>query len=514
MAFHSVLFDQAASGSSGEDRPAPAFFTDLNLDQVIDAATVGKGAYHLSPLFYNPLSDLDTIRYRQEVFQDLERPAVREVIGHFAEADLVAKFKYRIRDMQNDDMGLGHYHRVRLFLNAAVHYCRSVARLASGFSDVGLRSRGLRGLHEYLTGYVNAQAFLELRNEAGRLEGELGAIRYCLLIKGNRITVGAFDEEFDYNEQVAATFDRFQQGAVPDYLPNFRDWETYTAAGVIHLVAKAYPGVFNSLDNFYSQHQDYLDDKISRFDREIQFYLAYLSYIEPLRAAGLPISYPQMSGSCKNEQVRDTFDLALASQLTSQGTSVVANDISLTDPERILVVSGPNSGGNTTLARTFGQLHYLARLGCPVPGREVRLFLCDQIFSHFERAEDLDTLTGKLQEELDRLKADLDQATPNSVLILNEVFNSTTAQDALFLSRQVLDQVADLDALCICVTFLDELASMNKKTVSMVSTVIPDDPATRTYKIVRRPADGRAYAHALAVKYGLTFDRLTAEIHG
>jgi hypothetical protein len=105
-----------------------------------------------------------------------------------------------------------------------------------------------------------------------------------------------------------------------------------------------------------------------------------------------------MSGSCKNEQVRDTFDLALASQLTSQGARVVANDISLTDPDRILVVSGPKSGGKTTLARTFGQLHYLARLGCSVPGREVRLFLCDQIFSHFERAEDIDTLAGKLQE--------------------------------------------------------------------------------------------------------------------
>jgi DNA mismatch repair protein MutS len=85
--------------------------------------------------------------------------------------------------------------------------------------DIGVRSRGLLGLHEYLTGYIHAEAFLELRNAARTLESELDGIRYYLLIKGNRMTVGAFDEEFHYNEQMAATFDRFQQGRCPSTSP-------------------------------------------------------------------------------------------------------------------------------------------------------------------------------------------------------------------------------------------------------------------------------------------------------
>jgi DNA mismatch repair protein MutS len=160
----------------------------------------------------------------------------------------------------------------------------------------------------------------------------------------------------------------------------------------------------------------------------------------------------------------------------------------------------------------FGQLHYLAALGCPVPARKARLFICDRIFTHFEREESVSDLRGRLQNDLLRMRDILLNATPESVLIVNEIFASTTLEDAVFLSRHIMERVVDLGALCVWVTFIDELSCLGRETVSMVGTVDPDNPNVRTFKILRRPADGLAYALSIARKHRLTYQQIKERV--
>jgi DNA mismatch repair ATPase MutS len=117
-------------------------------------------------------------------------------------------------------------------------------------------------------------------------------------------------------------------------------------------------------------------------------------------------------------------------------------------------------------------------------------------------------MSGKLEDDLIRIGDILRAATGASIVILNEIFTSTTVQDARFLGTKLLTKVMRLDALCVYVTFVDELASLGEQIASMMSTIVPGNPAERTYKVVRKPADGLAYALAIAEKYDLTYQRL------
>jgi hypothetical protein len=62
------------------------------------------------------------------------------------------------------------------------------------------------------------------------------------------------------------------------------------------------------------------------------------------------------------------------------------------------------------------------------------------------------------------------------------------------------------------VTFIDALSTLNDKTVSMVSTVDPEDSARRTFTIIREPANGLAYALSLAQKHGVAYEQLRRRV--
>jgi DNA mismatch repair protein MutS len=400
------------------------------------------------------------------------------------------------------------------FLDAVALYCDAVTALVRDLNRADLRSRGFRTFRDHLADYAASGPFTALSAETKSLSDQLGGVKYCLHIRDSRIRVTRYDAEADYSAEVASTFRRFAHGAFKDYRTTFHELADmdHVEAGILDLVAKLYPDIFAGLEEFCGRHRGYLDQTVAAFDREVQFYVAYLEFTAHFERAGLAFCYPRVSGASKDVMARGTFDIALAAKLVPAQEPVVCNDFHLRGPERILVVSGPNQGGKTTLARTFGQLHYLASLGVPVPGSDARLFLFDQLFTHFERGENLQDLRGKLEDDLTRIHGILEQATTASIVILNEIFTSTTLQDAVFLGSRVLEQIAGLDLLCVCVTFVDELASLGAATVSMMSTVDPDNPVVRTYKIVRRPADGLAYALAIAEKHGLTYEALRKQI--
>ena len=503
MTFQSILFKNAADRGPVEQAAQPDFFVDLNLDQIVAAVTAKREEYDLKPFFHLPLADADAITYRHEIMQDLEEPRLfrditafgarmRTMRGHLALAD---KLSY-VRQKE------------RWFLDAVAAYCDAVTQLTHDLSRTQFISRGLLSFREYVIGYAASEGFVSLLEQTKKLKADIASIRYCLFIGGLTAQASRYAGEPDYSAEIEATFERFKQGDVREYPFEFSEEPGMNRIeAMIHeLVVQLYSDVFSALENYCTVHGEFRDPTIATFDREVQFYLAWLEHIAPLRKAGLNFCYPLISQTSKVISSLQGFDLALATKLMAEHALPVCNDFHLTGPERTIVVTGPNQGGKTTFARTFGQLHYLAGLGCPVPGAQAQLYLFDRLFTHFEREENTANLRGKLQDDLVRIHAILEHATPESIVIINEIFTSTTFRDATLLSRKIASRITELGLLCVWVTFIDELASLNEKIVSMTSMVVPENPALRTYRIVRRPADGLAYAQAIAEKYRLTYD--------
>lgn len=508
MVFHSMLYPQPFDCQRLADKP-PQYFRDLNLDQIVEAITLGKEEYGLKPFFYTPVEDVDTVHFRHEVMQDLENPQLMKAVKQFAA---------RITDIRRHirDAGKLYYklQREAVFLDAVSVYCEAVEEFTARLHQQTVQSQGMLNFRDYLASHTSSEIFTPLASTTRQLKANLAAIHYTLLIKGSSITVRRYGGERDYATDVLETFEKFQQGAASDYRVEFRSRleMNHVEAEVLDRLAWLYPESFQALELFWNANQDFIDEKIAVFDREIQFYVSYLDYVAILQKHGLKVCYPQISDARKEIFAEETFDVALAYQLTSKDVHVVCNDFYLRDPERIFVVSGPNQGGKTTFARTFGQIHFLGALGCQVPGQRAQLFLFDQMYSHFEREESMVSQSGKLQDDLLRIRDILEDATPNSIVILNEIFSSTALTDARFLAQEVMQRIVQLDLLCVVVTFIDELAALGEKTVSMVSTIVPEDPSVRTYKIIRRPADGLSYALSIAQKFRLTYTELKERI--
>ncbi|MPZ85340.1 MAG: DNA mismatch repair protein MutS [Actinophytocola sp.] len=503
--FQSILFERAVLV---DELSEPEFFGDLNLDQVVAAVTAGRGEYDLTPFFYAPLRDVAAVHYRHEVLRDLQRDAVREPVERFASSmremrahlDQAGKLRYR-------------YQKQRWFLYAVATYSAAVVALRDRLAAVEVASRGFREFREYLGEYVGSPRFRGLVADTRERREDLDRIRYCVHIRGARVRISRYEDESDYSLAVSRTFAKFRQGTVKERRFTFAEPAdmNHVEAQVLEGVTTLFSETFAELTRYREQHADFLDRPIETFDREVQFYLAWLDYGKRFTAAGLALTLPRVSTRDKRISAEEAYDLALATKVVP-AEPVVCNDFRLDDGERIIVVTGPNQGGKTTFARMFGQLTYLASLGCPVPAIRASLFLPDRLFSHFEREESLATLRGKLDDELVRIHDIISRATGRSVIVMNESFASTTLNDALFIGTEVLNRIIALGSLAVYVTFVDELASLSDTTVSMVGGVVPDDPARRTYQIARRPADGLAYAAAIATKYGLDHDTLRRRV--
>jgi hypothetical protein len=187
-----------AAGAPDEDR---SFAADLNLDQIVAAIAGDREERDLiTRVLFAHLRDSVVVRYRQEVFSDLDDPMLFDAVQRFA--GQMGQVRSHLR--QIDQIRYRHQ-REGWLLDAASIYCDGVRSLAGCLASAGISSRALLALRDYVASYASSPGFTALVSETKDRKDVLGRIRYCTRIRGDRVEVSRYVGEADYSAAVLAS---------------------------------------------------------------------------------------------------------------------------------------------------------------------------------------------------------------------------------------------------------------------------------------------------------------------
>ncbi len=118
----------------------------------------------------------------------------------------------------------------------------------------------------------------------------------------------------------------------------------------------------------------------------------------------------------------------------------VPNDTNLsTDDAQIVVITGPNMAGKSTYLRQVALIVFMAQCGCFVPAREARIGLVDRIFTRVGAQDDLASGQSTFMVEMLETANILRNATPRSLVVLDEIGRGTSTYDGMAIARAVVE---------------------------------------------------------------------------
>ena len=129
-------------------------------------------------------------------------------------------------------------------------------------------------------------------------------------------------------------------------------------------------------------------------------------------------------------------------------TDFIPNDSYLNNTtDRFLIITGPNMAGKSTFMRQVAIITYMAQLGCFVPADSAKISVVDRIFTRIGASDDLAMGQSTFMVEMQELSNILENATKNSLIILDEIGRGTSTYDGLAIAWATVEYVADLEKI-------------------------------------------------------------------
>lgn len=498
----------------------PAFFDDLHLESICLAVISKYKDFDVQKYFYTLPGSEQTIRYRQDVYRDLEQnPSMSVTLKQYANRLLLCEQTYQLYQQADEKVKKGSY-----LLLSCRHYLSALTLLQCTLTDARLTSKGFLTLLQILEETMSAPEFLVFQDKVNQAFSYMQQLRLTLWLNDREIRVS--QEEPDENDTVIKRLKNYlyKFGIKPDEEWNSLEEEIHhlfpaplktspLENQIIDILKKSSPQVFEMLEMF-SEYEFSLENNIFiNLKNEIIFYISFLEFEKQLNDTGFFLQYPSL-GSAGEMELYGVYDIALAWKNRFSETPIVPNDIVYAPDKTFLVVTGPNQGGKTTLARAVGQAVYFMLLGLKAPCSSMKACFFERILTHFEVEESIETGAGKLKEELQRLRPMMHLYAEHSFVILNELFTTATTYDAQIMAQKVMNYFMHKHCLGIYVTHIQELAdeAAEPGIQSMVAQVDESDSSLRTFKIIPMAAEGLGYSDSIVKKYGLDYDQVKSRL--
>ena len=163
----------------------------------------------------------------------------------------------------------------------------------------------------------------------------------------------------------------------------------------------------------------------------------------------------------------------------------VGNDLTA-DGKSLVIVTGANQGGKSTLLRAVGLAQLMTQAGLYAPAESLDTAICRGLFTHYPREEDATMTSGKLDEELARMSRIADTIGPDAFLLCNESFASTNEREGSELAGAVLRAMVESGIRVVFVTHLFHLVQelygeRSGSTLFLRAERLPD--GHRTFKL-------------------------------
>ena len=143
--------------------------------------------------------------------------------------------------------------------------------------------------------------------------------------------------------------------------------------------------------------------------------------------------------------------------------SYVENDIVMDKNTNIILITGPNMAGKSTYMRQLGIIVIMAQIGCFVPAKEANLPVFDKIFTRIGASDDLVSGESTFMVEMIEASNAIKNATPNSLILFDELGRGTATFDGMSLAQAILEYIHNkVGAKTLFSTHYHELTDLEK----------------------------------------------------